>query len=321
MNQKSSNLISVLIPVYNVEKYVFEAVTSIINQSVFNLEIIIIDDCSTDNTYGIVKEIADRDKRIVLLRNSTNQKIVYCLNLAFKVSQGDFIARMDGDDVSLPGRLERKLKFLLENPEYSLVGCSTTTIDTEGREVGASRSQNDQRILDNTLKYVSPIKHIWLARRSVYEKLNGYRAIPSVEDYDFLLRMKSSKLQFTNLSDYFGYKVRIGISGNTIDTFGIRQLQFKKYAYNLYMQRVKFGRDKFSELDCKKVMDINLFYQTLYNFSSRNLVEAIFCKNRKSYFKMSIYFFLSLWSPHQLSYLYERFMLRFLTYTSSRGYK
>lgn len=129
----SSNLplISVLIPVYNVEAFVKEAILSICNQSYKNIEIIVVDDCSTDNTYNIVAELVPNDARIKLFKNNKNSKIVKTLNFALEQSKGDFIARMDGDDISAPQRLEKQLNFLLKHPQYALVGSHVTTIDSK----------------------------------------------------------------------------------------------------------------------------------------------------------------------------------------------
>ncbi|WFT52817.1 glycosyltransferase family 2 protein [Acinetobacter baumannii] len=107
-------LISVLIPVYNVEAFVKEAVSSICNQTYKNIEIIVVDDCSTDNTYNIVAELAIIDPRIRLYKNDKNSKIVKTLNFALEQAKGEFIARMDGDDISTPERLEKQLEFLLK---------------------------------------------------------------------------------------------------------------------------------------------------------------------------------------------------------------
>ena len=101
-----NKLVSVIIPVYNVEKYVKEAIQSIQNQTYINLEIIVIDDGSSDKTYTIVEELARNDERIKLYKNEKNLKIVKTLNRALSLANGENIARMDGDDISALDRIE-----------------------------------------------------------------------------------------------------------------------------------------------------------------------------------------------------------------------
>ncbi|WP_242039003.1 glycosyltransferase family 2 protein [Acinetobacter baumannii] len=168
-------LISVLIPVYNVEAFVNEAVLSICNQTYKNLEIIVVDDCSTDNTYNLVANLASIDSRIKLYKNSKNSKIVKTLNFALEQATGDFVARMDGDDISAPERLEKQLDFLIKNPQYFLVGSHVNTIDSNNNVIGRQEMPIKDEIINKTIKYASPVLHIWLAKREVYNQLNGGR--------------------------------------------------------------------------------------------------------------------------------------------------
>ena len=101
----SAKLVSVIIPVYNVEKFVEQAIVSIIKQTYKNLEIIVIDDGSSDATYQIVADLATQDPHIKLYKNERNLKIVKTLNRALSLAQGEYIARMDGDDISALDRI------------------------------------------------------------------------------------------------------------------------------------------------------------------------------------------------------------------------
>lgn len=302
-------LVSVLLPMYNIEKYIEEAVLSILNQTYDNFEIIAIDDCSNDNTYNKVLELSKKDKRIKLYKNKENLKIANTLNKAFYLSKGEYILRMDGDDISLPDRLEKKLNFLMENPENDLVGCSVIAINENGKEIGKSRYCSDFNILKKIARYNSPVSHIWLAKREVYEKLGGYRNIPSVEDYDFLLRMITKGFKFSNLSDYYGYKVRIGREGNTINLFGLKQRKLHKLVYKYYLERLRTGQDSFNEESVLN-LKINKFENSLYLLSSKFLKNAII--NKKNKIKFLIYLLLSLISPTQVEYIYGRFMSRII---------
>jgi glycosyltransferase involved in cell wall biosynthesis len=119
--EKERDLISVIIPCYNAEEFIEEAISSIRNQSYKKLEIICIDDCSTDNTYEILKRLQSKDGRIILVKNIENLKLIKTLNKGIAIAKGKYIARMDADDVSLKSRLECQVKFLEENSKVSVV--------------------------------------------------------------------------------------------------------------------------------------------------------------------------------------------------------
>ena len=120
MSQKP--LVSVLIPCYNCEEYVEEAVMSIIKQTYSNLEILVIDDGSTDNTKTILQRLAQKDSRIRYIKNEENLKLIKTLNKGLDLCNGKYIARMDADDISLPTRIEKQVNFLETHPEIGVVG-------------------------------------------------------------------------------------------------------------------------------------------------------------------------------------------------------
>lgn len=112
--------VSVLMPVYNVQDHVSEAVDSILNQTFKDFEFIIIDDASTDSTFEIINSY--KDERIVLLKNETNIGLAASLNKGIKIAKGEYIARMDGDDISMPKRLEKQVDYLDKHPEVGVLG-------------------------------------------------------------------------------------------------------------------------------------------------------------------------------------------------------
>lgn len=124
-------LVSILIPCYNVEKYVEESLRSILNQTYKNIEIITIDDCSKDNTFDILQNLSKEDNRIKVVRNEENLKLIATLNKGISLCNGDYIARMDADDISLPSRIEEEVKFLEENKEYDIVSCQFYAFPSE----------------------------------------------------------------------------------------------------------------------------------------------------------------------------------------------
>lgn len=132
MTSPSDNLLTVLMPVYNGEKYLKTAINSIINQTYPNFEFLIINDGSTDRSEEIIKVYAD--PRIIYIKNEDNKGIVATLNIGLEMSQGKYIARMDADDIAHPNRLKMQLNFMLSQPECKLCGTRAIAINENGME-------------------------------------------------------------------------------------------------------------------------------------------------------------------------------------------
>ncbi|MBY0244073.1 MAG: glycosyltransferase [Sphingobacteriaceae bacterium] len=115
-------MISVLMPVYNAEKYVAEAIESILQQTYCDFEFIIVDDCSTDGSYHILQSYAKIEPRIRLFRNEQNEKLPKTLNFGISQAIGKYILRMDADDVSLPERFAKQVSFMESHPEVDICG-------------------------------------------------------------------------------------------------------------------------------------------------------------------------------------------------------
>ena len=140
--------VSVLMPVYNVEKYIGEAIESILNQTFNDFEFIIIDDASTDNTVSVIEKFSDN--RIKLIRNETNIKLAASLNKGLRIAQGKYIARMDGDDISLPHRFQKLYEFLENNPSVDICGSAMRVFGNE--ETVWEYSSDDKEIKAEELR-------------------------------------------------------------------------------------------------------------------------------------------------------------------------
>ncbi|MEH7526762.1 glycosyltransferase [Bacillus sp. JJ1503] len=124
--------VSVIMGVLNSQETISKAIESIVSQTFKDWEFIICDDGSTDETYNIVYQYSLKDRRIKLIKNEKNMGLAYSLNNCIEHSMGDYIARMDADDVSHSDRFEKQLKFLELNPQYDFVSCSTLMFDEDG---------------------------------------------------------------------------------------------------------------------------------------------------------------------------------------------
>lgn len=131
-------LVSVVLPIYNAEKYLNEALQSILEQTFKAFELILIDDGSQDSSLQILKSCVD--SRIRIIQNPQNRGLIETLNLAFKEARGKYIARMDADDVSMLDRLQVQFEFLEAHPEIAVLGSSAITIDSEGQPHGTLKA-------------------------------------------------------------------------------------------------------------------------------------------------------------------------------------
>lgn len=298
--------ISVLIPTYNVADWILESIESILKQSYENLELIIVDDYSTDGTYELLLRLSQLDSRIKLYRNSTNKKIVYTLNFALTKAKGEYIARHDGDDVALYDRLECQINYLKAH-NLDLVGTQMIPINEKGEIIGnQSNLPNGINNIIKTARYSSPITHIWVAKREVYERLNGYREVPYAEDYDFILRAIDEGFSCDNTPNAL-MKIRHR-AGNTSDVASLAQRKGALYALKLHKQRIASGSDKFSMEDADRLLKSNKVL-TYFHHVSTNYLKRAFNSNNVL---LRVGFILTccLLSFYNAQYLYSRFITK-----------
>ena len=193
--------ISVVLPVYNAEAYVCEAVESILAQTFTDFEYIIINDGSTDGSGAILRELAARDTRIVLV-DRPNDGLVSALNEGIERARAGLIARMDADDVSMPERFALQHARMVQEPELAVLGSFFNIIDRDGAII---------RLYDNLpltpvaamrfVKHRCPVHHpAVMMRRDAVLRAGGYRkAFCHAEDYDLWLRMSDLGYAIANL--------------------------------------------------------------------------------------------------------------------------
>jgi glycosyltransferase involved in cell wall biosynthesis len=199
--------ITVLMPVYNGEKYLEEAIESILDQTFTDFEFLIINDGSTDRSVEMIESY--NDPRIRLVHNKTNMKLTATLNRGLRLARGEYIARMDCDDISLPERFEKQLSFLEANPEVGIIGSGFKIIDQNGISVNAPvLFPSRPGVVEWCLYFYSPISHpAAMMRKEVVLRTGGYtseviygREKYSGEDYD-LWRRSCKVTKLSNLQD------------------------------------------------------------------------------------------------------------------------
>ncbi len=151
--------ITVIMTAYNSSKHIGEAILSILDQTFKELELIVINDCSTDNTPEIVKQYAEEDSRVILLNNLTNLKPALSRNRALEIAKGEYIAILDSDDVALPNRFREQYDFLEKHPDVALVGCAAEIIDDDGKILGRKFYPEDFNEIKFMLLLRNPFVH------------------------------------------------------------------------------------------------------------------------------------------------------------------
>lgn len=194
-------LVSIVIPSFNAGSYIRECLESIFFQTYKNIEIIIIDDCSTDNTQKIVKTFQKKDKRIRYFKNSTNQGVAEAFNFGVLQAKSKLIARMDADDIMFPDRIEKQTQYLLEQPDTVVVGGQCVVINKQGEITGSKNFPlTDKQIKDQLFQTVpmqQPTIMINTALIPTVDNLTRKRFSPA-EDYDLFFRL-SQYGKFANL--------------------------------------------------------------------------------------------------------------------------
>lgn len=198
-------MISVLLPVYNGEKYLKEAIDSVLNQTFKEFELLILDDGSTDLTNEIV--LSYKDPRIKYTKFK-HMGLPSVLNKGLNLAQYDYIARMDADDICQPTRLEKQLDFIINNPRIQLVGTNINIIDSLGNISGKSRRPKKNKYIKKSLPHTCCIVHgSILCYKKALLKVGGYETDSVVEDWSLFLKL-IDKIEFHNLQDFL-YSVRI----------------------------------------------------------------------------------------------------------------
>lgn len=250
---KNIPIVSVVMPVFNAERFVHKAIESIFNQTLKNFEFIIVNDASEDKTAEVIHSCAKKDKRIRLINNDKNLKIAHALNIGVCAARTDLIARIDADDISHTERLEIQYDYLMRHPKVAIVGANISITDGNGKEIWKreypARSEDLKKIM---LRY-SPFAHpAVMFRKKVFKEFGGYdpKMIPC-EDIDlwfkigakyklgtipktlvkYSLSAKSGSHYDLLTTELLGFKIKIN---------AIKKLGFRPSAYDLIYNLLQF---------------------------------------------------------------------------------
>lgn len=201
-NNQITPLVSVIMGIFNCADTLEDAVKSIINQTFHNWELILCDDGSTDSTFLVAKSLAKIDKRIIVLKNESNKGLNYTLNHCLEHARGEYVARMDGDDLCSPDRFSKQLQILEENPEISIVSSDMNYFDENGIW---GKSDVNPRPSNKDFMLGTPFCHApCMVRKCAYDAVNGYsesKYLLRVEDYHLWIKMYSKGFKGLNLKE------------------------------------------------------------------------------------------------------------------------
>lgn len=241
--------ISILMSVYNeTESEVMESVTSLLEQTYSNFEILIVNDNpSSEANQALLRKVAVLDPRIRIIHNSANIGLAMSMNHAAEYARGAYIARMDADDVCYPTRLEKQME-IMKTGEYDLV-CTGFIYINERSEHLTEKDRNDFALTPEQIRQALPFKSVIhhptvIMTRKIFDKVQGYRNFPCSQDYDLWLRLLTADARFYIIPEpLLKYRIR----GSSItSTKRMRQKLTLEYIRNLYIERLKTGSDSFS---------------------------------------------------------------------------
>jgi len=260
--------VTVLMSVYNGEKYLREAIDSILAQTFKNFEFLIVNDGSTDKTAEILKSY--KDSRIKIISNEKNIGLTKSLNKGLKAAKGNYIARQDADDVSMPERLEKEVEFLEQNRNVGLVGTDYLFINEKGKVVHIVKCLNGSRELKEKLLEGNQFGHgSVMLRRECIDEVGTYREeFKFAQDYDFYLRI-AEVYDVANISEPL-YQWRINVKSVSVKE-KMFQDKYASLAIELAKERKRFGKDKLQTLKREEVND----------FLERYLISSSNAQNKK----------------------------------------
>ena len=205
MTAKNTPEVSILMSVYNGEGTLGKAIESILSQDFKDFEFIICDDASTDGTAAILEEYRAKDERIVILRHDSNKGLGASLNDCLALARGEYIARQDADDVSLPDRIRKTLDYL-KKEDCPYGGAGIYVFDDGGV---FSKRLFEEKITKHIIAKKNPFFHpTMIFRRDILDLVDGYRVVPETrrtEDYDLVMRLAAKGYIGKNLQEYLYY--------------------------------------------------------------------------------------------------------------------
>jgi glycosyltransferase involved in cell wall biosynthesis len=189
--------ISIVLPTYNGAKFLARSIESVQKQTESDWELIIVNDCSTDNTLDVAKHYAQQDKRISVITNKQNKKLPSSLNIGFEQAKGPYLTWTSDDNYYLPNALEKMTEVLDKDSGVSFVYSDLDYINEEGSFIKHGKLKEPETLFEGCC-----IGACFLYRREIWEKLGKYREdLFCAEDYEYWMRIYTAGFKMFHLSD------------------------------------------------------------------------------------------------------------------------
>ncbi|TAE34119.1 MAG: glycosyltransferase [Cytophagales bacterium] len=257
-------------PVHNGERYLAQAIESVLNQSFTNFEMLIVNDGSNDSTAAILEEYAYRDKRIRILTNKAAQGYggEKASNGAYKLAKGQYVAKLDADDVARPDRLAKQVAFLNNNPTIFLVGSFLEIIDTNGKVTSSREYPTGHQDIYQSFYYRNPIGHPSIMFRNGLIKGDFYQLrFPALNDYYSFFRLIQAGYPMANIPEYLvQYRIH---DSNTVFT-DLR----RKWKINMSIKRSFIDDYKFRPSFVDKLL-LSIITLTVNSLPEKFLVSVM----------------------------------------------
>jgi glycosyltransferase involved in cell wall biosynthesis len=238
-------------PVHDAQAHLAESVTSVLAQTRSDLELILVDDGSGDDSPRLLEAFAARDPRVVRLRHAENLGQIRARNDGLTRATGRYIAVMDADDVCLPERLAQQVEFLEARPDLFLVGADAIVIDAAGRTLGRRRCPCDPERLAEVLPRRNALIHATVMFRN--DGRARYREkMRLAEDYDLYLCLLSQGARLASLPrPLLRYRMH---AGSLSSAHAVHQMLLAEKAREFYRQRMREGRDAYDAFDPETIL-------------------------------------------------------------------
>lgn len=238
--------VSIIIPCFNQASYVGEAIESALNQTYSNIEIVCVNDGSSDNSSEIIREYADKYKNILFFDETINRGVCYARNLAIKACTGEYILPLDADDKIEPAYVEKAVNVLKEKSEVGIVYCCADFFGVKNKRWKLDEYQKEKIFFENL------IFNSAMFRKKDFEKVGGYKECMHVgcEDWDLWLSLIENGAEVYRIDEILFHYRRTELKSRTDKAFLLRLETFKeifKNHQNWYLNNDEFYRKLFDK--------------------------------------------------------------------------
>ena len=262
--------VSIIMGIYNCESTLAEAIDSILSQTYMDWKLIMCDDGSEDNTYKLAERYQKKySDQIILIMNDRNRGLNYTLNHCLKYADTEYVARMDGDDISLPTRLEKEVEFLDSHPKYAVVSCPMIYFDENGEFMLGK--ETGEPTLESMVRK-TPFCHApCMVKTEAYKTVKGYtveKKLLRMEDYHLWMKMY--------LNGYVGYNLLEPLYMMRDDRNASRRRKYRYRINEAYVRSLiikKFNLPKKNLIYCLRPLVVGLLPTSIYEMLHKRKIQ------------------------------------------------